>query len=233
MTNFSNISVIGCGRWGGFLGYYCAKYLKSNVLFLGVPQDPAYQSLVKTGNNGYCQMPKNVSLTTDMAECLKNDFIIVSIGCQAFRGLCRQMAQYDLKGKTFLLAMKGLEEKTSARMSQIFHQEIHEPTAQVACLMGPGHVQDYLKEIPSCVVIDSENQDTTQEIAQFMNSHLIRTYYGSDLIGNEFKNDFIRDSVVFEILEPATTTGSNIAIGVIAPVLPTWNIISFNNFLLL
>lgn len=185
MTNFASISVIGCGRWGGFLGYYCAKYLKSDVLFLGVPQDPAYQSLVKSGNNGYCQMPPNVRLTTDMGECLKNDFIIVSIGCQGFRGLCRQMASYDLKNKTFLLAMKGLEEKTSTRMSQVFHQEIHEPTAQVACLMGPGHVQDYLKEIPSCVVIDSEKEQTTKEIAQYLSSSLIRTYYGTDLIGNE------------------------------------------------
>ena len=34
--------------------------------------------------------------------------------------------------------------------------------------------------------------------------------------------------MVFDILEPATTTGSKIAIGVIAPVLPTWHTISFN-----
>jgi len=33
--------------------------------------------------------------------------------------------------------------------------------------------------------------------------------------------------VVFDIVEPATTTGSNIARGVITPVLPTWHIISF------
>ena len=33
-------------------------------------------------------------------------------------------------------------------------------------------------------------------------------------------------SVVFEIVEPATLTGSNIAVGVSAPVLPTWHTIS-------
>jgi len=32
--------------------------------------------------------------------------------------------------------------------------------------------------------------------------------------------------VVLDIFEPATTTGSSIATGVIAPVLPTWNAIS-------
>ena len=34
-------------------------------------------------------------------------------------------------------------------------------------------------------------------------------------------------SLVLDIFEPATITGSSIAIGVIAPVLPTWQIISF------
>ncbi|MBE6446762.1 MAG: glycerol-3-phosphate dehydrogenase [Alphaproteobacteria bacterium] len=185
MTNFSQISVIGCGRWGGFLGYYCAKYKNSHVLFLGVPQDPAYQSLIATGNNGYVTMPENVSYTTDMLECLKNDFVIVSIGCQGFRGLCRQLSGYDLKGKTFLLAMKGLEENTALRMSQVFQQEISEPTARVVCLMGPGHVQDYIREIPSCVVLDSPDETATHEVADYLNSSLIRTYYGADLIGNE------------------------------------------------
>ena len=185
MTDFSKVSVIGCGRWGGFLGWYCATYKKSDVLFLGVPGDPAYESLIKTGNNGYCQMPENVAYTTDIGEVLKNDFIIVSIGCQAFRGLCKQMAAYNLKGKKFLLAMKGLESSTGKRMTQIFAEEISEQDVQVAVLGGPGHPQDYLKGIPSCVVVSSSSDEAKYEIADYMNSNLIRSYYGTDLIGNE------------------------------------------------
>ena len=185
MTDFSKVSVIGCGRWGGFLGWYCATYKKSDVLFLGVPGDPAYESLIKTGNNGYCQMPENVAYTTDMGEVLKNDFIIVSIGCQAFRGLCKQMASYNLKGKKFLLAMKGLESSTGKRMTQIFAEEIPEQDVQVAVLGGPGHPQDYLKGIPSCVVVSSSSDEAKYKIADYMNSNLIRAYYGTDLAGNE------------------------------------------------
>ena len=185
MTDFQNITLIGCGRWGGFLGYYAAKYKGANVLMYGLEIDPAYQSLFKTGNNGYVTMPENVSYTTDIQKALQNQFIVISIGCQAFRGLCRQMAQNDLKGNRFLLAMKGLEEGTGKRMTQIFHEEIKADDVGVAVLLGPGHVQDYLAEIPSCVVIDSERDDIKFEIADFMNSPLIRTYDGNDLIGNE------------------------------------------------
>ena len=185
MIDFKHVSVIGCGRWGGFLGYYVAKYKQSSVLMYGLVEDPAYQSLIKTGNNGYVTMPSNVTYTTDIKEALKNQFVIISIGCQAFRGLCRQLNQYDLSGKRFLLAMKGLEETTGKRMTEIFHEEIQQPDAEVAVLLGPGHVQDYLAEIPSCVVIDSGDEPTKCEIADFMNSGLIRVYYGNDLIGNE------------------------------------------------
>ena len=54
-----------------------------------------------------------------MPAILKNDFIIVSIGCQYFRGLCKELSSYDLNGKTFLLAMKGLEEPSGKRMLEI------------------------------------------------------------------------------------------------------------------
>jgi len=185
MINFKCVSVIGCGRWGGFLGYYVARYKETPVIMYGLAEDPAYQSLIKSGNNGYVTMPDNVSYTTDIQEALKNQFIIISIGCQAFRGLCRQLNQYDLKGKRFLLAMKGLEEKTGKRMTEIFYEEIKQEDARVAVLLGPGHVQDYLAEIPSCVVIDSDDENFKREVSDFMNSNLIRVYYGKDLIGNE------------------------------------------------
>lgn len=81
---FKNTTVIGCGRWGGFLGYYIAKYKKSNVLMFGLENDPSYQSLIKTGRNDYVEMPENVSYTTDLNQALKNDFIVISIGCQGY-----------------------------------------------------------------------------------------------------------------------------------------------------
>ncbi len=185
MTDFQTVSVIGCGRWGGFLGYYMATYKHANVLFYGLEQDKSYQELKNTGKNAYLTMPEGVQYTTDLAKALERDFIVVSIGCQNFRGLCRQLAKYDLTGKTFLLAMKGLEENTGKRMTQIFLEEIKQRDVHVAVLGGPGHVQDYLRGVPSCVVIDSFEPEVTKDVADFMNSSLIRVYYGNDLIGNE------------------------------------------------
>ncbi len=184
--NTKNITVIGCGRWGGFLAYYLAKYKNSNILMYGLESDPNYQSLVASGANSYIKMPENVCYTSDINQAINNNLIVISIGCQGLRGLMKELNKFDLSNKTFLLAMKGIEESSGKRLSQIVEEETKEQkNIKTAVLLGPGHVQDYLKEVPSCVVIDSLDNDTTKVLADFINSDLIRTYYGSDLIGNE------------------------------------------------
>ncbi len=80
--------------------------------------------------------------------------------------------------------MKGIENTTGKRLSQVVHEEIG-PTANVAVWLGPGHVQDFTKGIPNCMVIGSDDIETTKEIISNLNSELIRFYYGQDMIGNE------------------------------------------------
>ncbi len=181
----AGVSVVGCGRWGGFLGYYMATIKSCAVTMQGIESDPGYQSLLRERRNEYLAIPDNVRMTTSIDEVLANDFIVVSVGAQNFRGFCRSIAGRRLSGKYFLLAMKGLEESTGKRLTEVFREEISDESAKAAVLLGPGHVQDYLRGVPSCVVVDSEYDQVKREIADFINSDLIRAYYGNDLIGNE------------------------------------------------
>ncbi len=181
----TNSSLIGCGRWGTFLGWYSVNYAKFNqVDMYDIPTSPNFIELKETRKNPYLSLTDNMILHEDIADVLKNDFIIISIGCQHFRSLCKQLNGYDLSGKTFLLAMKGLEENTAKTMYQIMREEVKQPI-HIAVLAGPGHVQDYMKKVPSCAVIDSDEPETTKHVIGMMQSELIRFYFGSDLIGNQ------------------------------------------------
>ncbi len=181
----TNSSLIGCGRWGTFLGWYSVNYAKFNqVNMYDIPTSPNFIELKETRKNPYLSLTDNMILHEDIADVLKNDFIIISIGCQHFRSLCKQLNGHDLSGKTFLLAMKGLEENTAKTMYQIMREEVKQPI-HIAVLAGPGHVQDYMKKVPSCAVIDSDEPETTKRVISLMQSELIRFYFGSDLIGNQ------------------------------------------------
>ncbi len=181
------LSLIGCGRWGTFLGWYAANYCKDNVSgvdMYDIPTSPNFIELKETRKNPYLSLSDNMTLYDNIETVLKNDTIIVSIGCQYFRGLCKQLNGYDLTRKTFLLAMKGLEEPSAKIMYTVMKEEINQDI-HIAALAGPGHVQDYMKGVPSCAVIDSDEDATKEYLIKLLQSDLIRFYYGSDLVGNQ------------------------------------------------
>ena len=179
------ISLIGCGRWGTFLGWYAGNYCGfEKVDMYDIPTSPNFIELRDTRKNPYLTLSDNMELHDKLADVLGNEIIIVSIGCQHFRGLCRELNAFDLSGKTFLLAMKGLETPSAAIMHDIMKQEIKQDI-HIAVLAGPGHVQDYMKKVPSCAVIDSYEEATKDMLIKNLQSDLIRFYYGSDLIGNQ------------------------------------------------
>lgn len=179
------ITVIGCGRWGTFLGWYVANYKKADtVLLYNLESSDGFQQLKKERKNDYLTLSDNMLLTSDITEALKNDFIIISISCQNLRNLAKQLNQYDLNGKTFLLAMKGLEEPSAEILVDVFLDEIKQ-NIHVATLGGPGHVEDYMRGVPSAAVIDSYDPATQERVIEFMQSELIRFYAGTDIIGNQ------------------------------------------------
>lgn len=182
--NLKKVSVVGCGRWGSFLAYYNAKYCAESVVLYGRSTSEDYKNLKENRKNDYLSLPENIELTDNIEKVLENELIFISIGCQNLRDLAKQLNQFNLNNKIFILAMKGLEIGTCKRLSEIMFEEIKQ-NIKVLVLLGPGHVQDYLNNVPSCAVIDCEDEVLKKSIAEFLNSDLIRVYYGNDIIGNE------------------------------------------------
>ena len=110
--------------------------------------------------------------------------MVISIGSQGLQGLMDQLRPLTLRDKIFVLCMKGLEQGTGRRLSQIAQENL-DPSNAVAVWLGPGHVQEFYRGIPNCMVIDSSREDVKRLLVRSFSSDLIRFYYGEDLIGNE------------------------------------------------
>ena len=181
----SEISVSGSGRWGTFLAWYAANYCKMDrVKIYSRPDAPDFIELQQTRKNPYLSLSDTMFLYDHISDVLDNDFIIISIGCQHLRALSKELNEYNIAGKTFLLAMKGLEETNATILSDVMREEISQPI-HIAILGGPGHVQDYMRGVPSCAVIDSDELETKDRAIKTMQSDLIRFYYGADFVGNQ------------------------------------------------
>lgn len=182
---FKQVSVIGSGRWGTFLAWYLSKYCAETVLLGGQSGSPDYEQLLQKRTNEYLSLTDNIQLTTDSEVLLQNQFIVVSIGAQNFRNFCHKIRGANLQGKIFVLAMKGLEEESCKRLTEVLAEELTQADIHVTVLVGPGHVQDYVRGVPSCALLDGADTATKQLVAGYLNSDLIRIYYGCDLIGSE------------------------------------------------
>ncbi|MCI9561389.1 MAG: glycerol-3-phosphate dehydrogenase [Clostridia bacterium] len=180
-----NISVLGCGRWGSFIAWYQATQLKNKVISWGPQGDYSYEVLKNTGKNEYVTLDKSIELTCDLQYAVTaSDVIIISISSQGLRGFMQKVAAYDVKDKIFVLCMKGIEEATGKRLSEVL-MESGVKKDKIAVWVGPGHIQAFTQGIPNCMLIDSYDPALKKYIADSFKSSLIRFYYGSDIIGSE------------------------------------------------
>lgn len=180
-----NVSVLGCGRWGTFLTWYSNK-IGHNVMLWGREESSKFISLKENRKNEYLALSEDINLTNSLKDAISfGEVVIISISAQELRMFSKQLKLLpEIQNKIFVLCMKGLEATTGKRLSQVFKEELGS-SINVAVWLGPGHAQDFVKDISNCMVIGSENINVTKTIVNSFNSELIRFYYGQDLIGNE------------------------------------------------
>lgn len=178
------ISVLGCGRWGSFLAWYLSR-LDHKVINWGPEDGEPYRVLKETGKNEYVTLDEKIRLTCDLEEAVtSSEIIIISISAQGLRGFMQKVTRYDVSDKTFVLCMKGIEDGTGKRLTEILIESGIQPN-KIAVWVGPGHIQSFVAGIQSCMVIDSENEALKHTLVDNFKSDLIRFYYGSDLLGTE------------------------------------------------
>lgn len=177
------VTVVGCGRWGTFIAWYLDS-IGHEVVLYGRESSPHMERLRATRKNELLTLPGSIALTASLEEIGKADAVVVSIPSQGLRKFLKEIKGRLVAGKPLVLCMKGLETGTGRRLTEVAG-EVLEELCPVAVWLGPGHVQEFCRGIPNCMVIDSRNQEIKERLVKEFSSELIRFYYGQDLIGNE------------------------------------------------
>jgi glycerol-3-phosphate dehydrogenase (NAD(P)+) len=178
-----NITVIGCGRWGSFIAWYLDK-IGHDVTLYGRSTSKHMKEFLETRSNGLLKLKESVNLSMDLSDLDSAEIIVISVNSQGLESLMKEIRQLGVTNKIFVLCMKGIEIGTGRRLTEIAAQGIDESN-HIAVWLGPGHVQEYLRDIPNCMVIDSEDNQVKERLISEFSGELIRFYYGQDLIGNE------------------------------------------------
>lgn len=183
VKNAKKVFVIGCGRWGTFIAWYLDK-IGHKVSLYGRENSANMQELLNTRKNSYLTLTDTVKLTTSYEDILMADYVVISVGAQQLKTVVTEIALQQVQGKTIVLCMKGIEIDTGRRLSQVASDSLGQCNS-IAVWLGPGHVQEFYRGVPNCMVIDSNSELVKNEVIRDFSSELIRFYYGTDLVGNE------------------------------------------------
>ncbi|MBE0601097.1 MAG: NAD(P)H-dependent glycerol-3-phosphate dehydrogenase [Firmicutes bacterium] len=174
------VTVIGSGRWGTFLAWYADRQGHSVRLF-GREQSPRFQALRQNRGNDLVTLSQSVGFCSTLSR--DTDLYLISVSSQSLREVLTLHADM-LRGIPLALCMKGLEMGTGKRLSVVTREALGQ-SQPVAVWLGPGHVQEFVRGVPNCMVLDSDDEALKAGLVEALSGELIRFYYGCDLIGSE------------------------------------------------
>lgn len=182
----NKVCVLGAGSWGTALALVVAKK-GYNVSMWTLNEEQCNKINKDKENIDYLPgvvIPDNIVVTTNIEEAVKDGTIIVlAVPSQAIRSVCKQIKPF-VKDKQILVDVaKGLEKGTGLRLSDVCNQEL--PNNKYVVLSGPSHAEEVSRDIPTTVVVSSEDIHIAEIVQDIFMSPKFRVYTNPDVVGVE------------------------------------------------
>ncbi|MGL5751978.1 MAG: NAD(P)H-dependent glycerol-3-phosphate dehydrogenase [Paraclostridium sp.] len=180
------VCVLGSGSWGTALALVVAK--KGYEVSMWTLNEEQCNKINKTRENiDYLPgvvIPNNITVTTKLEDAIRDGVIIVlAVPSQAIRSVCKQIKPFIKNNQILVDVAKGLEKGTGLRLSDVCHQEL--PNNKYVVLSGPSHAEEVSRDIPTTVVVASEDIKTAETVQDIFMSPKFRVYTNPDVVGVE------------------------------------------------
>ena len=179
-----NISIIGSGSWGSALGIHLA-HLGNNVKIWSYSQEEA--DLIN--NEKKCKflplatIPDGVVCTTDFKTAIEGTEMLLIVTPSKFvRETIQKFKQYVTDQK-IIICSKGFEESTLYTLNEVVEEEL--PNCKIGGLSGPSHAEEVSLEIPTALVIASEDDKLLKDVQSTFMNEALRIYTSYDIKGAE------------------------------------------------
>jgi glycerol-3-phosphate dehydrogenase (NAD(P)+) len=180
------IGVIGAGAWGTTLAVKLADAERPVTLWAHTAESNEELATIRE-NRRYLPgivFPPNVRIATDAAYLAEpHRFFVLAVPSAHLRGTLRRLNENLYPDAALLSVVKGIEEGSHLRMSEVIDQEL--PGRRVAVLSGPNLAREIADGKPAGTVVASEEADLAAEFASVLASDRFRVYTNPDVVGVE------------------------------------------------
>jgi glycerol-3-phosphate dehydrogenase (NAD(P)+) len=185
----TKISVIGAGSWGTTF----AKVLAdggADVMLWARREELAEEINSNHRNGDYLpgiNLPANLVASSDVAAVVKDaEVVFLSVPSQTLRYNLEQWGDQIPKTAILVSLMKGVEQTSGLRMSQVIAEVTGFESSRIAVISGPNLALEIAAEQPTASVAASTNQETAKLVAQLATNSYFSTFTNNDVVGTEF-----------------------------------------------
>jgi glycerol-3-phosphate dehydrogenase (NAD(P)+) len=184
----SELVVLGAGSWGTTIAKVIAD--GGNEVTLWSRREELATEITQTGRNGEylpgIDLPKNLIATSDIVAALAGaKQVYIAIPSQSLRESLAAWKHLIDSDATLISLMKGLEQDTGLRMSEVISQVVGVSIDQVAVISGPNLALEIAKREPAAAVCAGASAERTTEVARVCTSEYFTVFTNQDLIGTE------------------------------------------------
>ena len=180
----AKITILGCG-FGTALAIMWDKY-GHNVTAWSKYQEEI-DAIMNDGEHKRLLpgviVPPTIRLTTDINCVSACDILVFAIPSKFVREVAQKVKSYVKKDTIVVNVGKGFEENTDKRLSQVLKEEL--PDNRIAVLTGPSHAEEIGRNVPTTIVVSSEDEDCMMYLQETLQNDRFRIYRNSDLVGCE------------------------------------------------
>jgi glycerol-3-phosphate dehydrogenase (NAD(P)+) len=181
------VGVIGAGAWGTTLAVTVGR--EEPAVLVGHSLE-ATDRLAKerkdTTRLPGVQLPEAVLVTTNNADlAAATDLVIVAVPSAFVREAIAKAAPYIPPTAAVLSVVKGLENGTLLRMSEVIAEAGGIDPARIAALSGPNLALEIARGLPASAVIGAADPALGERIVAKLARRSFRLYTNSDLLGVE------------------------------------------------
>ncbi|MFM1951020.1 MAG: hypothetical protein RL418_707 [Actinomycetota bacterium] len=184
----SKIAVMGAGSWGTTIAKVIAD--GGNEVMLWSRRAEVAAEINEVHRNGDylpgIDLPENLKATSDVGHALNGATqIYLAVPSQTLRENLLDWKGLIPQNATLVSLIKGLEQGTGLRMSQVMVEATGLPIEQMAVVSGPNLALEIAKGEPAASVCACPDPERASEVARTCSSDYFTVFTNQDLIGTE------------------------------------------------
>ncbi|MEX2376172.1 MAG: NAD(P)H-dependent glycerol-3-phosphate dehydrogenase [Dehalococcoidia bacterium] len=181
---FQSAVVVGATAWGTTLAVHLARNGQPTTLLVRSPEETSQLRSVRSNERRLpgVVFPEGMQVEHEPAAIEGAGLVCFVVPSRSLGENVRRVASHVPTDATLLSAVKGIEQGTGRRMSQILQAEL--PDRPVAVLSGPNLSREVAAGLPGSTVIATADADD-MALREAFHSSSLRVYTSHDVIGVE------------------------------------------------